>query len=101
MMALLPEENQDSSVTSNIIGDSELRVNDEMDRSFTLLALLVGLCLGVLVNLSNTYYGLRIGVGSQMSMVSGLLGFVVFKLFSKHTTARFTAAENVLVISVA
>ncbi|KUJ07407.1 oligopeptide transporter [Mollisia scopiformis] len=72
-----------------------------MDRSFTLRALLAGLFLGVLVNLSNTYYGLRIGAGSQMSMVSGLLGFVGFKLFSKHTAVRFSAAENFLVISVA
>jgi hypothetical protein len=55
----------------------------------------------VLVNLSTSYYGLRIGAGSQMSMVSGLWGFVGFKLFSKHTAVRFSAAENVLVISVA
>ncbi|OAT13580.1 oligopeptide transporter [Blastomyces gilchristii SLH14081] len=72
-----------------------------MDRSFTVRALLSGLLIGVLVNLSNTYYGLRIGVASQMSMVSGLLGFVVFKLFSRCIESPLTPAENVLIISVA
>ena len=95
-------ENNDSDTRQIVIGANDLsQRNKGMDRSFTLRALLTGLFLGVLVNLSNTYYGLRIGAGSQMSMVSGLLGFVGFKLFSKHTTVRFTAAENVLVISVA
>jgi uncharacterized oligopeptide transporter (OPT) family protein len=64
-------------------------------------AVVCGLLIGGLVNLSNTYYGLRIGAGSQMSMASGLLGFSALKLLSKHTTGHFTAAENVLVISVA
>jgi hypothetical protein len=63
------------------------------DRSFTLRAIISGLLIGALVNLSNTYYGLRAGAASQMSMVSGLLGFVGFKLFSKciatHTTCAF------------
>jgi uncharacterized oligopeptide transporter (OPT) family protein len=72
-----------------------------MDRNITFRALIAGLLIGVLVNLSNTYYGLRIGVGSQMSMVSGLLGFISFKVLSKYTASRFTAAENVLIISVA
>ena len=36
-----------------------------------------------------------------MSLVSGLLGYISFRLFSSYTAIRFTAAENVLVISVA
>ncbi|KAG4440050.1 hypothetical protein IFR05_004443 [Cadophora sp. M221] len=78
--------------------DDHEHENQDNDRSFTARALLAGLFLGVLVNLSNTYYGLRVGAGSQMSMVSGLLGFIGFKLFSKRTTIPFTAAENVLII---
>jgi uncharacterized oligopeptide transporter (OPT) family protein len=100
MDPVLFRESQASLIDANTEND-ESRGTAVMDRSFTLRALLAGLGLGVLVNLSNTYYGLRIGAGSQMSMVSGLLGFVGFKLFSKHTSIRFTAAENVLVISVA
>lgn len=71
------------------------------ERSFTLRALLAGLLIGVLVNLTNTYYGLRIGAGNQMSMVSALLGYIGFKLLSKYLAKRFTPAENVLLVSVA
>ena len=93
-------DNSGSEVEQSIVQASE--INDDMKgRSFTLRALIAGLLIGVLINLSNTYYGLRIGAGSSMSMVSGLLGYVGFNLFSKHTTVRFTPAENVLIVSVA
>jgi uncharacterized oligopeptide transporter (OPT) family protein len=59
------------------------------------------LLIGLLINVSNTYYGLRVGAGSQMSMVSGLLGYAGFKLFSRYTTIQLAPAENVLLISVA
>jgi uncharacterized oligopeptide transporter (OPT) family protein len=72
-----------------------------MERSFTPRALVSGLIIGLLVNLSNIYYGLQTGVSNQLSMVSGLLGYVGFKLFSRYTTMQFSAAENVLIISVA
>jgi hypothetical protein len=72
-----------------------------MERSFSVRAVTPGLFIGFLINLSNTYYGLQTGVGSQMAMVSGLLGFVLFKLFSRYTTVQLTAAENVLIVSVA
>jgi uncharacterized oligopeptide transporter (OPT) family protein len=72
-----------------------------MKRSFTPRALVSGLIIGLLVNLSNIYYGLQTGVSNQLSMVSGLLGYVGFKLFSRYTTMQFSAAENGLIISVA
>ncbi|KAK4197104.1 OPT oligopeptide transporter protein-domain-containing protein [Triangularia verruculosa] len=72
-----------------------------MDQSFTLRAVLAGLVISVFINLSNTYYGLQIGVASQMSMISGLLGYAGFKLFSRFLTTPFTIAEHVLVVSVA
>ncbi|KAF7869768.1 hypothetical protein EAF04_004552 [Stromatinia cepivora] len=71
------------------------------DRSFTLRAIISGRLIGVFVNISNTYYGLRTGASSQMPMVSGLLGYVGFKIFSKYTMIPFTATENVLIISAA
>lgn len=70
-------------------------------RSFTLRAIIPGLLIGVLINLSSTYSGLRVGAGSQMAIVSGLLGYVSFKLFSRYTTTPPAPSENVLVIHVA
>lgn len=70
-------------------------------KGLTLRATLVGLLLGVLVNLTNTYYGLRVGAGGQMSMISGMLGYVGFRVFSKYLTRRLDPTENVLIISVA
>lgn len=67
------------------------------DQSFTWRAVLAGLSLGLLVNISNSYYGLRVGAGSQMSMVSGLLGYASFKVAGTSLSPE----ENVLVISVA
>ena len=70
-------------------------------QSFTFCAVLSGLLVGLLINVSDTHYGLRIGAGSQMSMVSGLLGYAASKLFSRYTAKQFTSAENVLLVSVA
>jgi uncharacterized oligopeptide transporter (OPT) family protein len=70
-------------------------------RSFTFRAVVSGLLIGILINVSNIYYGLRVGSGSRMSMVSGLLGFAGFKVFSRYTATPLTPAENVLLISVA
>ena len=75
-------------------------IQSAMEPAFTWRAIAGGLCIGLLVNLSNTYYGLRIGVASQMSMVSALLGFISFKLLSRYLTAPLTPAENVLILSV-
>ncbi|CAH0021640.1 unnamed protein product [Clonostachys rhizophaga] len=69
--------------------------------SCTARSLLAGLFIGTLISLSNTYYGLQIGAASQMSMVSGLLGFAGFKACSKYLREPFTPAENILVISIA
>lgn len=93
-------DHNDFEVQQNIVQGGE-EDEDLEGRSFTLRALLSGLLIGVLINLSNTYYGLRVGAGSQMSMVSGLLGFIGFKLLSRYTARPFTPAENVLIISVA
>lgn len=71
------------------------------ETSLTPRALLAGLFIGLLINLSNTYYGLRIGFASQMSMVSGLLGYAWFQITAKYTTTPFTISENVLLISIA
>ena len=68
---------------------------------FSFRAAAVGLLIGTLINLSNTYYGLQTGVGAQMSMVSGLLGYLTFKLSSSLTNTPLTISENVLITSIA
>ena len=72
-----------------------------IDRGFSPRALVAGLLIGILINFSNTYYGLRVGSGGQMSMISALLGFITFKLFSRYLGRYFSLQENVLVISAA
>ncbi len=75
--------------------------NTERRQSFTLRAIVSSLLIRILVNLSNTYYGLRVGAGSQMSMVSALLGYAGFKANPRHVASRLTPEENVLLVSVA
>ncbi|KAL5045302.1 hypothetical protein BDW71DRAFT_184048 [Aspergillus fruticulosus] len=70
-------------------------------RSFTLRSLLVGIVIGALVTFSNTYFGLQTGWISTMAMPSALIGFSVFKVFSKYLSYPFTPIENVLIQTVA
>ncbi|RDW89904.1 OPT family oligopeptide transporter [Aspergillus mulundensis] len=70
-------------------------------RSFTLRSLLVGLAIGALITFSNTYFGLQTGWISTMAMPSALIGFSVFKVFSKYLSYPFTPIENVLIQTVA
>ncbi|KAL4956313.1 OPT oligopeptide transporter protein-domain-containing protein [Aspergillus filifer] len=70
-------------------------------RSFTLRSLLVGLVIGALITFSNTYFGLQTGWISTMAMPSALIGFSVFKVFSKYISYPFTPIENVLIQTVA
>ncbi|KAL4977324.1 OPT oligopeptide transporter protein-domain-containing protein [Aspergillus desertorum] len=70
-------------------------------RSFTLRSLLVGLVIGALITFSNTYFGLQTGWISTMAMPSALIGFSVFKVFSKYLSYPFTPIENVLIQTVA
>jgi uncharacterized oligopeptide transporter (OPT) family protein len=71
-------------------------------RSFTLRAAIVGLAIGVLVCMSNIYFGLQTGVSSSMSSASTLIGFAIIKTLSPlQKSLHFSAEENVLVQTVA
>lgn len=70
-------------------------------QSFTTRSLLVGIVIGVLITFSNTYFGLQTGWISTMAMPSALIGFSVFKVFSKYLSYPFTPIENVLIQTVA
>lgn len=75
--------------------------NLEPGRSFTLRAVLAGLAIGVLVCLTNVYFGLQTGYSALMSMPSTLLGFVIFKALANQLQFPFSPVENVLVQTVA
>lgn len=70
-------------------------------RNFTLRAVVVGMLVGIIVNLSNTYYGLVAGTSEQMPTVSVLFGYIGFALSSKFGFAPLTKAETVLQMSTA
>ncbi|RAL17101.1 OPT family oligopeptide transporter [Aspergillus homomorphus CBS 101889] len=70
-------------------------------QSFTIRSLLVGILIGALITFSNTYFGLQTGWISTMAMPSALIGFSVFKVFSKYLAYPFTPIENVLIQTVA
>lgn len=68
---------------------------------FSFRSIIVGLLIGVLLNLSNMYYGLQAGSSMQMPAVSGLLGFAIFHVFRGQLRTPFTVSENVLICSAA
>ncbi|KAF2799116.1 OPT superfamily oligopeptide transporter [Melanomma pulvis-pyrius CBS 109.77] len=70
-------------------------------RNFTLRAVVVGMLVGLIVNLSNTYYGLVAGASEQMPTVSVLFGYLAFSLSTKFGFAPLTKAETVLLMSTA
>lgn len=70
-------------------------------QSLTPRATLVGLAIGTLACFSNSYFGLQTGWISMMSLPLSLIGFAVFKAFSRHLRCPFSPVENVLVQTVA
>lgn len=72
-----------------------------MRRNFSIRAVVAGMLIGIFVNLSNTYYGLIAGSSQQMPIVFALLGYLIFKLFTKAGFHPLSKAENVLIVSTA
>ncbi|CDM30582.1 Oligopeptide transporter OPT superfamily [Penicillium roqueforti FM164] len=70
-------------------------------QSFTWRALLVGLLVGILISLCNTYYGLQTGAGAQLPTVSALLGYLAIGALAKFNFAPLSKTENVLIVSTA
>jgi uncharacterized oligopeptide transporter (OPT) family protein len=60
----------------------------------------VGLCIGVLMNFVNCYFGVLTGWVTMGSLQSALLGFGIFRLLEKMQAPGFTAPltplENVV-----
>src|SRR3954454_4816796 len=68
---------------------------------FTFRGTIVGILIGVIICLSNTYFGLQTGWVSGLAMPASLIGFAVFKSMSRYLSLPFTPVENVLVQTVA
>ncbi|RDL33005.1 Uncharacterized protein BP5553_08444 [Venustampulla echinocandica] len=68
---------------------------------FAWRSVLLGLAIGILVCLTNIHFGLQTGYINIMGMPSALIGFGIFQLLQKHLKLPFSAAENVLVQTVA
>ncbi|OBT64484.1 hypothetical protein VE03_05370 [Pseudogymnoascus sp. 23342-1-I1] len=81
--------------------DAESESIHLLPQNFSWRALMVGLLVGILINLCNTYYGLQTGAGAQLPTVSALLGYLVVGGFAKFGFAPLSKAENVLIISAA
>jgi uncharacterized oligopeptide transporter (OPT) family protein len=81
--------------------DSEQTSYEESAYGISIRAVSVGLLIGVVICVSNIYFGLQIGWSAQMSMQSSLLSFVIFKTFSRGLRRVFRPPEHVLVQTVA
>jgi uncharacterized oligopeptide transporter (OPT) family protein len=78
-----------------------LSPHERLKDTLTLRGTLAGLAVGVLICLSNVYFGLQTGGVNGMSLPSAVLGFSIFKSVSKYLAHPLTAAENVFVETVA
>jgi hypothetical protein len=107
---VLPGSPDDQHRSSNLStpdsrGDNDSngvrRLTTHGTRHFTLRALVVGLFIGILNCVCNTYFILQSGWGSDMSMASALIGFAVFRAASPLLRSSFRREETVLVQTIA
>ncbi|KAK1711576.1 OPT oligopeptide transporter protein-domain-containing protein [Colletotrichum acutatum] len=69
--------------------------------SLTLRSTVVGIIVGFLICLSNTYFGLRTGFLAIMSLPSTILGFAFFKMVQDHLAFPFTPQEHATMVVIA
>ncbi|KAK1976846.1 OPT oligopeptide transporter protein-domain-containing protein, partial [Colletotrichum cereale] len=69
--------------------------------SLTLRSTIVGIVVGSLICLSNTYFGLRTGFLAIMSLPSTILGFAFFKTIQDHLDIPFTPQEHTSLVVIA
>ena len=81
--------------------DSTRQSNNHGTRRFTPRALVVGLFIGLLNCICNTYFILQSGWGSDMSMASVLIGFAFFKVASPLLRSSLSSEETVLIQTIA
>ena len=69
--------------------------------TFSLRSTAVGLVIGTLVALSNTYFGLQTGHSDSMGVPSAILGFLAFHVFDRNLHTPFSPSENAYIQGVA
>ncbi|KZL83814.1 oligopeptide transporter, partial [Colletotrichum incanum] len=69
--------------------------------SLTLRSTVVGIMVGLLICLSNTYFGLRTGFIAIMSLPSTILGFAFFKMIQDQLAVSFTPQEHASLVVIA
>ena len=74
---------------------------DPRGRSFTVRAVLTGAAIGILINVSNTYYGLQAGSSNQQAILASLLSFISSKLIARYAEEPLSTEENVFLGTVA
>ncbi|GAA5827436.1 hypothetical protein JCM11251_003813 [Rhodosporidiobolus azoricus] len=78
--------------------------HEEDTPDLTLRAVVAGLAIGVLLALTNMYFGLQTGWISMMSLQASLLGFAVFKVLPKSpffSNRPLTLHENIVLQTTA
>ncbi|KDN44954.1 OPT superfamily oligopeptide transporter [Tilletiaria anomala UBC 951] len=91
------QEEEDDYISG--IGAFDLQ-GDAPNNDFTLRSALVGLAIGALICLTNTYFGLQSGWITMASLQAALIGFGVFRLlelpieFFRRTSNRFFAGND-------
>lgn len=96
-----PPYPESGSESTHLLRNTRPISSGHASRNFTWRALIVGLLVGILINLCNTYYGLQTGAGAQLPTVSALLGYLVIGGFAKLKFAPLSKSENVLIVSAA
>lgn len=91
---------------SNDNGDDVERLRPKvasafLGRTLSLRATLVGIAIGILVCLSNVYFGLQNGHGNTQAMVCALLGFGIFQAAKPCLRTPLSPQENALIQTVA
>ncbi|KAK7422147.1 OPT superfamily [Neonectria magnoliae] len=69
--------------------------------SLTLRSTTVGIAVGLLICLSNIYFGLLSGFIAIMSLPSTILGFAFFRMFQDQLRTPFTPAEHATLVVIA
>ncbi|OCF41916.1 oligopeptide transporter 8 [Kwoniella heveanensis CBS 569] len=101
LLADIPAENDDSFDSDAMMQEDELIEGD-----FTFRAVLVGLLVGLVLCMTNIYFGLQTGWVSMMSLQSALLGFAIFKFLPLvprlfPSSKPLTPQENVVLQTTA
>ena len=67
----------------------------------TVRGIAAGILIGIPLCISNMYFGLQTGFSMSTTIQAALLGFGIFKAFTRYLSYPFTPHENVLIQTIA